>query len=162
MTTTGTNSNTGVISSTQPGASDAGSVVDVSSYMVSCSTKLTIDAANNEILLAQPTTLDVFNRSMVLREGYRLEVADVTDQQAVVPDGTVVTVYDGDTAVRTFTVRIADQVTGDPNVSQGDTVDGEKPDSGWVLWVIVLAVLVLAGAGVVVYFLAVRPKRQKA
>lgn len=162
MTTTGTNSNTGVISSTQPGASDAGSVVDVSSYMVSCSTKLTIDAANNEILLAQPTTLDVFNRSMVLREGYRLEVADVTDQQAVVPDGTVVTVYDGDTAVRTFTVRIADQVTGDPNVSQGDTVNGEKPDSGWVLWVIVLAVLVLAGAGVVVYFLAVRPKRQKA
>ena len=162
MTTTGTNSNTGVTSGTRPGTSDAEPVVDVSSYMVSCSTKLTIDAANNEILLAQSTTLDVFNRSMVLRDGYRLEVADVTDQQAVVPDGTVVTVYDGDTAVRTFTVRVADQVTGDPNVSQGDTVDGEKPDSGWVLWVIVLVVLVLAGAGVAVYFLAIRPKQQKA
>ncbi len=136
---------------------------DVSRYMVSASTKLSIHADTNTIEMASARTLDVFARSIALRDGYTMKVYDadgneLTDSTAQVTAGMTVKVWDpSSTELRTFSVTVTQAETNDtttttaPSAPTGndplDQSDG-FPVWGWIL--IAVGVVVIVGGVTVV------------
>lgn len=155
---------------TATGSGDSRPAVDT--YMVSVSTKLTIDAAADAIVLEAPVTLDVFTRSVRLRDGYRLQVfdteqAEITNAQALVQDGCAVQVTDPQGAeLRRFTVQVTAKPAGGGTAAATTAtgrIDG-SPKGGLPAWALALIiagiVLLLGGAGAGVYFGYYRNRRQ--
>ena len=147
--------------STSPAGED-----EVSQYMLSQSTKLSISGTDNRITIQKPVSLDIFQRSIALREGYTLSVADgsgsiLTSADAQVDGSCTVTVRDPEgVTVRQFTVAVA-QPASNTTAPASTSSAGEQNagGSGWWIWlIVVLVIVVLAGGAAAFYFLYLRKK----
>lgn len=153
-------------------ASTPAGTVDVASYMVSSSTKLTISDSDNMITIAKPVTLDVFKRSIALKEGYTMSVLDadgipVTADDAMVDSSCAVVVFAPDgTELRRFTVAVTATDTSSVSANEGSQPavdsDGKPGGMGWLTWLItILAVVALGGGGFAFYYFYFRKKGKR-
>ncbi len=152
-----------------PSNSGTAGTVNVASYMVSRSTKLSISDNDSKITIAKPVTLDVFKRSIALKDGYTMSVLAADGSQVTADDATVdsactavVFAPDG-TELRRFTITATDAgTTSAPSDEDSQsTVDsnGDPADTGWIIWLIViLAVLALGGGGFAFYYFYLRKR----
>lgn len=138
---------------------------EVSYYMQTSSTKLTIDEQTDTIVIDKAVALDVFERSIVFRSGYGMKVWDsdnqeLSDARATVDSKCTVAVYDPDgLEIRRFRVEeksidaAADTTTAENRTT---ALGGGAKKSGLPVWALVLiitgAVLVLGGGGAGLYF----------
>ncbi len=162
------NNTAGITTTTVAGAESAVTpgAEDVRKYMVSSSTKLTIDSDTNTIHITEERTLDVFTRSIALKSGYTLKVytsdgLELTDSEAAVGEGATVKVFDStQQEVRSFTVTVEAPATDEeatpeptpPTVTPPE--DAGFPAWGWI--VIAVGAVAVLGGGFAVYWFVLR------
>ena len=133
---------------------------DVSSYMASSSTKLSIHADTNTIEITSSRTLDVFNRSVALKSGYTMKVYDangteLTDLTAMVTAGMTVKVFDPSAVeLKTFSVAVTEENNDTVTTSTTAKPAGNEPqeEGGFPVWgwTLIVVVAMLAVGGVIV------------
>ncbi len=168
-------SSTSVVSSAMSSTSTSSTpvtTVDVSKFMVTSSKKLTISPSDSSIIIEDAVTYDVFKRSIGLKTGYTMTVVDqdgnaITADDAMVNSGCVVAVFDPDGVKQvTFTVRttVEDSSTvsalteSQDSTASSDVQADAQGGNGWVLWVIIAAVVVLAAGGFAFYWFYLRKR----
>ena len=136
----------------------------VDSYMRTSSTKLEILANTMEILIEKPVSLDVFRRSIALKNGYTMKVCvagsteEITDETAEIGSGCLVMIYNPQSEkLNEFTVSVKEQ----ESESKGVTLEPE-PNKGFgigtVILIVILCLVVLAGGGFALYYFVLRKK----
>ena len=161
--TTGTATSCSAASTTATHQTTATPPPAVETYMLSQSTKLHILPESNTIEIEKLVTLDVFVRSIALRDGYRIVVEnalgkELTQDSAQVEQACRVTVFAPDgTRLRQFAVAVTEKPSAP---SQATTVGVASPDDAggflWIWWVV--AVVLLAGVGTASVLWTVRRK----
>ena len=110
--------------------------------------------------------MGIFQRSIALREGYTLSVADgsgsiLTSADAQVDGSCTVTVRDPEgVTVRQFTVAVAQPASNTTApASTSSAREQNTGGAGWWIWlIVVLVIVVLAGGAAAFYFLYLRKK----
>ena len=142
-------------STTQTGQTDPDGV---SRYMLSSSTKLRIDAAADTIHIAEALSLNIFKRSIALKEGYALKVygldgAELSADDVMISGGFAAAVFDPDgRELRRFAVSV------DKREETSPIAPPQKgfPVWGWIL--IAAGILLVLGGGVAGYWFLWRPR----
>ena len=144
---------------TQSGTPDTG-------YIKSIYRDVTIDHTFASIMLEKALTVNDFNISFKLSDGYRLVLVDasgaeVTDATAKVTDTMKAVVYRGNELVKEYTLVInaedEPEQTQKPDVNKDETPSNSFPTG--VVVAIVVAVILVAGAVVVLLILKKKPTK---
>ena len=145
-------------------SSEEASSPSVDSYMRTSSTKLEILTDTMEILIDKPVSLEVFRRSIALKDGYTMKVCaageteELTDETAKIGSGCLVTIYNPQSEkLNEFTVSVREQesdsaiITPDPGQKKG-------LGAGMIVLIVFLCLAVLAGGGFALYYFVLRKK----